>query len=58
MIVVILPSASRDLADGSDFYEERESGAGSYFLESLFSDITGSCQSDSLTRSTTMSKAK
>ncbi|MDA1275685.1 MAG: type II toxin-antitoxin system RelE/ParE family toxin [Verrucomicrobia bacterium] len=39
MNIVNLPSAREDLADGFVFYEEREEGVGSYFLESLFSDI-------------------
>ena len=39
MKVVILPSAREDLADGLDFYERQGEGLGSYFLESLFSDI-------------------
>lgn len=39
MKIVILPSASDDLADGFDFYEKQGEGLGEYFLESLFSDI-------------------
>jgi len=39
MKIVILPSACDDLADGFRFYESQEKGLGSYFLESLFSDI-------------------
>ena len=39
MKIVILPSAREDLADGFEFYEQQEAGLGSYFLESLFSDI-------------------
>ena len=39
MTLVILPSAAEDLAAGSDFYEQKEQGAGAYFLDSLFSDI-------------------
>lgn len=39
MRVVILPSARDDLGDGFVFYEEQEEGLGSYFLNSLFSDI-------------------
>lgn len=39
MTLVILPSAREDLAAGSDFYEQKEAGAGAYFLHSLFSDI-------------------
>jgi len=39
MTLVILPSAREDLAAGCDFYEQKEQGAGAYFLDSLFSDI-------------------
>jgi plasmid stabilization system protein ParE len=39
MKIVILPSASGDLADGFQFYENQVEGLGIYFLESLFSDI-------------------
>src|SRR2546423_955414 len=39
MTPVILPSAREDLAAGSDFYEQKEQGAGTYFLDTLFSDI-------------------
>ena len=39
MKLVILPSASDDLADGFAFYEEQGEGLGSYFLEALSSDI-------------------
>ena len=35
----ILSSAIQDLTDGFRFYEIQEEGLGSYFLESLFSDI-------------------
>ena len=35
----ILPSAIEDLSDGFRFYETQVEGLGSYFLESLFSDI-------------------
>ncbi|MGO9481898.1 MAG: type II toxin-antitoxin system RelE/ParE family toxin [Candidatus Kryptoniota bacterium] len=35
----ILPSAIEDLSDGFRFYEIQLAGLGSYFLESLFSDI-------------------
>lgn len=35
----ILPSAIEDLADGFAFYETHENGLGSYFLETLLSDI-------------------
>jgi len=39
MNIVILPSAREDLADGFALYEQKESGLGGYFLNSLFSDI-------------------
>lgn len=39
MKVVVLPSARNDLEGGFGFYEAQEVGLGSYFLESLFSDI-------------------
>jgi hypothetical protein len=39
MKITILPSARSDLAAGSAFYENQQEGLGSYFLESLFSDI-------------------
>ena len=39
MRIVILPSARDDLADGFQFYENQQEDLGSYFLESLFSDI-------------------
>jgi hypothetical protein len=38
-MITILPSARKDLASGFSFYENQGSGLGSYFLESLFSDI-------------------
>ncbi|MCU0782639.1 MAG: type II toxin-antitoxin system RelE/ParE family toxin [Verrucomicrobia bacterium] len=39
MKAAILPSARDDLAEGFSFYERQREGLGSYFLESLFSDI-------------------
>ncbi|HXE42445.1 MAG TPA: hypothetical protein VN516_05415 [Candidatus Baltobacteraceae bacterium] len=39
MKIVILPSARDDLEDGFHFYENQDAGLGSYFLESLFSDV-------------------
>lgn len=39
MRITILPSAIADLEDGFKFYESQQGGLGSYFLESLFSDI-------------------
>jgi hypothetical protein len=39
MTINVLPSARGDLANGFAFYEDQEQGLGSYFLESLFSDI-------------------
>ena len=35
----ILESAKEDLIDGYHFYEEQSPGLGTYFLDSLFSDI-------------------
>jgi hypothetical protein len=37
--VEILESARRDLVDGFYFYEKQADGIGSYFLESMYSDI-------------------
>jgi plasmid stabilization system protein ParE len=37
--VTILDAAERDLEDGYRFYERQSPGLGSYFLDSLFSDI-------------------
>ena len=39
MKIQILSSASQDLIDGYWFYEKQSEGVGSYFLDSLFSDI-------------------
>jgi hypothetical protein len=39
MTIIILPSAKEDLAAGFAFFEEQQAGLGSYFLDSLFSDI-------------------
>jgi plasmid stabilization system protein ParE len=39
MKIKILESAKQDLREGFYFYESQEIGIGSYFLESLFSDI-------------------
>ncbi len=39
MKIRILASASRDLIDGYDFYENQAKGLGTYFLDSLYSDI-------------------
>ena len=39
MKIKILSSAFNDLARGRDFYEQQGEGLGSYFLDSLFSDI-------------------
>lgn len=35
----VLDAASQDLIDGCRFYEKQPSGLGSYFLDSLYSDI-------------------
>ena len=39
MKIRILGSASRDLIEGYSFYERQAKGVGSYFLDSLYSDI-------------------
>jgi len=39
MRVRILTSALADLAKGREFYEKQAEGIGSYFLDSIFSDI-------------------
>jgi hypothetical protein len=39
MNIRILASAVKDLARGYEFYEKHQRGLGSYFLDSLFSDI-------------------
>ena len=39
MKIKILFSASQDLIDGYWFYEKQAEGLGTYFLDSLFSDI-------------------
>ncbi|GAX62361.1 helicase [Candidatus Scalindua japonica] len=39
MKIKVLPSASQDLVDGYRFYEKQSSGLGSYFKDTLFSDI-------------------
>ena len=39
MKIRILDAASQDLIDGARFYEKQEEGLGSYFIDSLFSDI-------------------
>ena len=39
MKIRILPSAMEDLSIGFQFYESQNPGLGSYFLETLFSDI-------------------
>lgn len=35
----ILPSGFRDIADGRDFYDEKEVGLGDYFMASVFAEI-------------------
>jgi hypothetical protein len=37
--IEILDDAQQDLIEGFQFYEARETGVGSYFLDCLFSDI-------------------
>ena len=39
MKIRILTGASRDLLKGKQFYELQEEGVGSYFLDTLYSDI-------------------
>jgi len=39
MKIKILTSANQDLVDGFWFYEKQSEGIGSYFLDTLFSDI-------------------
>ena len=39
MRIEILDEAQEDLIEGFRFYETRETGVGSYFLDCLFSDI-------------------
>ena len=39
MRIEILDAAEKDLIDGFRFYEARSEGLGSYFLDSIFSDI-------------------
>jgi plasmid stabilization system protein ParE len=39
MKIRILTAASRDLVKGKKFYELQEEGVGSYFLDTLYSDI-------------------
>jgi hypothetical protein len=39
MKVRILASASQDLVDGYRFYEKQAEGIGTYFLDTLYSDI-------------------
>ena len=39
MRIRLLESALRDLAEGSDFYEQRSPGLGQYFLDSLAADL-------------------
>lgn len=39
MKVTILDVAEKDLEDGYHFYERQSPGLGSYYLDSLFSDI-------------------
>jgi plasmid stabilization system protein ParE len=39
MRVRILTSALNDLANGREFYEKQAEGVGTYFFDSLFSDI-------------------
>jgi len=38
-MIIILPSAREDLANGAEFYESQSNGLGTYFLETLFNEI-------------------
>jgi hypothetical protein len=39
MKINILSSANLDLIEGYKFYEKQSDGVGTYFLDSIFSDI-------------------
>jgi len=39
MIIEILEEAEQDLVKGFSFYERQSKGLGSYFLDSIFSDV-------------------
>ncbi len=39
MKIKVLDAANKDLINGYNFYEKIEAGLGSYFLDTLFSDI-------------------
>ena len=39
MKIQILDEAQSDLREGAQFYESQRSGLGTYFLDTLFSDI-------------------
>jgi hypothetical protein len=41
MRIRIVASAARDLHEGCDFYEARETGAGEYFMSTLKAEIEG-----------------
>lgn len=43
MRIEILDKAENDLVEGYRFYEAQQSGLGSYFIESLYSDIESLC---------------
>jgi hypothetical protein len=51
--IEILDEAQEDLIDGFRFYESRETGVGSYFLDCLFSDIDSLLLSRGFTKSST-----
>lgn len=44
MRIEILDKAHGDLVDGFRFYESHEAGLGTYFLDSLYSDIDSLAQ--------------
>ena len=39
MMVLVLQMAEADLADGYDFYELQSAGVGTYFLDSMASEL-------------------
>ena len=39
MNIQILDEAQADLREGTDFYEQQYKGLGTYFLDTIFSDI-------------------
>ena len=39
MNIQILDEAQADLREGTEFYEQQSTGLGTYFLDTIFSDI-------------------